>query len=138
MTAVFIEPCDIVFFRDDLPFGAQGNQFGRCQFPPRPSVIAGALRTQILVSQGVDFEGFRRGVGVPEAVRAEIGRVEGTARADLALAPGTFRLAGLSLGRRRNEQEVPYYQPGRDLVAAGKKGEASGDPPRLLAPAPDG
>jgi CRISPR-associated protein Cmr3 len=135
MTAVFIEPCDIVFFRDDLPFGDRGNQFGRCQFPPRPSVIAGALRTQILVNRGIDFDAFRRGVDVPETVQAELGRVDGTTRSDFALVPGTFRLTGLSLGRRGNGRDVLYYRPGRDLVAAGKKGEGAADEPRLLAPA---
>lgn len=135
MTSVFIEPCDIVFFRDDLPFGAVGTQVGRCQFPPRPSVVAGALRTKVLASQGVDLDAFREGRDLPEAVRREIGAGQ-VAGNGPALAPGTFGLVGLHLGRRRPDGDVACYRAGRDLVVPGK-GSAVGGPaaPRLLSPA---
>lgn len=121
MTSVFIEPCDIVFFRDDLPFGAAGSQVGRCQFPPRPSVIAGALRTKVLASQAIDFDAFRAGQDLPEAVQREIGQGEAAAGDRHRLRDGTFRLSGLHLGRRRNGSDVACYRAGRDLVAPGKK-----------------
>jgi CRISPR-associated protein Cmr3 len=133
MTSVFIEPCDVVFFRDDLPFGVRGTQVGRCQFLPRPSVIAGALRTRVLASQGVDFDGFRQGADLPEAIAREIGHVR-----NRALEVGTFRLAGLYLGERNGDGgDVAYFRVGRDLVGPGKKGDGKGRRPRLLRPAPE-
>jgi CRISPR-associated protein Cmr3 len=130
MTTVFIEPCDIVFFRDDLPFGDQGSQVARCQFPPRPSVIAGALRTRLLVDRRVDFDDFAAG-RVPDDVAQELGRArreDGRPTVD----GGTFRLAGLWLGRARDRHRGPWFRAGRDLVAEGK--QASEGAPLLLAP----
>lgn len=135
MTSVFIEPCDIVFFRDDLPFGAAGSQVGRCQFPPRPSVIAGALRTKVLASQGVDFDAFRAGQELSEAVRREIGHGEAAAGDRHRLSEGTFRLVGLYLGRRRDGADVACYRAGRDLVVPGKKSGGPAGGPRVLSPA---
>jgi CRISPR-associated protein Cmr3 len=140
MMRVFIEPCDIVFFRDDLPFGVDGSQFGRCQFPPRPSVIAGALRTKVLASQGIDFDAFRRGDEIAQTVRTEIGH--GTAVGDRhALSEGTFRLVALHLGHRSDGIDHACYRVGRDLVVAGKKAVSAStgsESPRLLSPATAG
>jgi CRISPR-associated protein Cmr3 len=135
MITVFLDPCDIVFFRDDLPFGARGNQVGRCQFPPRPSVIAGALRTKVLASQSVDFDDFRDGNRVPEVVRGEIGAGHGT---EGGLEPGSFAVRTLSVGRRENGPgEAIYFRAGRDLISPGqaKCGASAEDGLRLLAPA---
>lgn len=136
MTTVFIEPCDIVFFRDDLPFGAEGNQVARCQFPPRPSVIAGALRTRVMVDQGVDFDVFAAGGALPEAVSREIGRVRRDSREgrDGWVESGSFRLAGLTLGHVGSDGTAKlFFRVGRDLVAEGKRGTEGRT--RALAPA---
>lgn len=115
MISVFVEPCDIVFFRDDLPFGARGSQVARCLFPPRPSVMAGALRTKILTDEGIDFDRFRDGAGIPEAVRREIGAGLGAAG---GLDEGTFSLSRLALGNRTDScGETLYFRTGRDMVA---------------------
>lgn len=133
MTRVWLEPCDIVFFRDDLPFGVEGSQIARCQFPPRPSVIAGALRTKVLSSEGVDFDGFRSGEGVPPLVRAEIGSGRGR---DGEVAPGSFRLTMLALGHRKPSGEAgAYFRIGRDLVMEEKAARAVSRPVGMLAPA---
>jgi CRISPR-associated protein Cmr3 len=132
MKTVFIEPCDVVFFRDDLPFGAQGTQVGRCQFPPRPSVVAGALRSKVLASEPVDLGAFGDGGGVPDQVAFEIGRV-----LERTLQPGTFSLVALHLGRSGPQgSRTDYFRVGRDLVAPGKKGEGGG-PPQILRPSGD-
>jgi CRISPR-associated protein Cmr3 len=105
---------------DDLPFGARGSQMARCTFPPRPSVIAGALRTKVLAAEGVDFDRFREGAGIPEAVRREIGAGRGAAG---GLEGGTFAVCQLLLGNRTGQGDgTPYFRPGRDLVAPKKKG----------------
>ena len=131
MTTVFIEPCDVVFFRDDLPFGAVGMQVGRCRFPPRPSVIAGALRTKALASQGVDFDAFREGRALPEIVRREIGAGRAVGEAH-ALEAGSFRLAALHLGHRHDGRDLSWFRVGRDLVGSAA---GAGAALRLLSPA---
>lgn len=115
MSELFVEPCDVVFFRDDMPFGAAGTQIGRCQFPPRPSVIAGALRTKALASAGVDFDAFREDRGLPETVRREIGhgRPDGDGHAH---GGGSFALVALHLGRRDGTRDTACHRAGRDLV----------------------
>ncbi len=132
MTSVFIEPCDVVFFRDDLPFGAPGNQLSRCQFPPRPSVVAGALRSKVLAERLDHLGDFATDRDVPEAVRAEIG-----GPGPDGLAPGTFRLGALHLGRRSDGVESAHYKPGRDLAAPGKGGPPDGRL-RIVRPAAAG
>ncbi|MBI2528927.1 MAG: hypothetical protein HYV93_23460 [Candidatus Rokubacteria bacterium] len=134
MTTTFIEPCDIVFFRDDLPFGDQGSQVARCQFPPRPSVIAGALRTRMLVDQQVDFDAFAAGA-VSELVAREFGRARREGDGS-TLDGGAFRLVGLWLGQIGGDHPGACFRAGRDLVAGGK--QAVEGTPALLAPSARG
>jgi CRISPR-associated protein Cmr3 len=116
MTTLFIEPCDVLYFRDDLPFGAALTQVGRCQFPPRPSVMAGALRSKVLASHLDDLSAFASGHDVPEVVAREIGYVEND-----VLRPGSFQVRALHLGYRDPAgHQTSYFRAGRDLVAPGK------------------
>lgn len=93
-----IEPVDVLMPRGNQLFG-QGGQHGRSLMPPWPSVAAGAIRSRMLSDAGVDFDAFRKGKRVNDAV---LGDVLGTPE-----EPGTFRIAWFSLARWRTGQVEP-------------------------------
>lgn len=54
----FIQPLDVLILRGNKLFGEAGS-YGESQMPPWPSVAAGAIRSRILVDDGVDLERFK-------------------------------------------------------------------------------
>lgn len=67
----FIEPLDLLFLRGNKLFGDPGS-FGESMVPPWPSVAAGALRSRMLIDDGIDLTAFVKGeiphpsIGTPE------------------------------------------------------------------------
>lgn len=98
----FIEPLDVLFLRGNKLFGDPGS-FGECLVPPWPSVAAGAIRSRILVDDGVDLAAFAGNrvnhpyLGTPEK-------------------PGSFSLSGFYLARRQGGEVELLMQPPADLV----------------------
>lgn len=88
----FIEPLDVLFLRGNKLFGDPGS-FGESLVPPWPSVAAGAIRSRMLVDDGVDLVKFAEG-GEPH-------RTLGT-RAN----PGSFAITSFTLARRRVDGTV--------------------------------
>ena len=88
----FIEPLDVLFLRGNKLFGDAGSH-GESLVPPWPSVAAGALRSLMLASDGIDPAAFAAGshahptLGTPSA-------------------PGTFVLAAFDLARRLHSGAV--------------------------------
>jgi CRISPR-associated protein Cmr3 len=101
----FIEPLDVLFLRGNKLFGAPGS-FGESLVPPWPSTAAGALRSLMLVQDGIDPAEFSAG-HVPHAVL-------GTPQ-----SPGPFAVAGFDVARRRSDGtiETVHALPA-DLVGA--------------------
>lgn len=88
MTAYrFLEPLDVLFLRGNKLFGDPGS-FGESLIPPWPSVAAGAIRSQMMVEDGVDFAAFKAGT----ASHPSLGTLE---------RPGPFTVTGFWLARRR-------------------------------------
>lgn len=56
---LFIEPLDVLLFRDSKPFTAGEAHRAKTTFPPTPLPFVGALRSKILIEQGIDFEDYR-------------------------------------------------------------------------------
>lgn len=107
MTSAFVEPLDVLSLRGNRLFGDAGS-WGEAQMPPPPSVLAGALRSQILAQGGVDFTAFADG-RVPHPVL-------GT-----PTQPGPFVLAACTLARRRDVSVQTLHALPADLVDAGAK-----------------
>jgi CRISPR-associated protein Cmr3 len=90
--SVFIEPIDVLILRGNKLFGNPGS-YGESLIPPWPSVAAGALRSRILVDDGVDLADFARGninhptLGTPAQ-------------------PGTFAITAFHLARRKADGQV--------------------------------
>src|SRR5690625_7320166 len=57
MNALFLDPVDILLFRGNRLFGEPGSH-GDALVPPWPSVVAGALRSRMLVDEGIDLTRF--------------------------------------------------------------------------------
>lgn len=85
-SACFIEPLDVLFLRGNKLFGDPGS-YGESLVPPWPSVGAGALRSRILVDDGVDLQAFAKG----EERHASLGS---------PAEPGAFTLTSFQLARR--------------------------------------
>ncbi|MCL4745045.1 MAG: hypothetical protein KJZ83_06480 [Burkholderiaceae bacterium] len=99
----FIEPLDVLFLRGNRLFGDAGS-FGESMVPPWPSVIAGALRSAILASEGVDLQDYAHG----RFAHGELGTPE---------KPGSFVLLHVDLARCRDGEIGTLHQLPADLVA---------------------
>lgn len=53
---IFIEPLDVMLFRDGKPFSAEEDVIATSAFPPFPSTFYGAVRTEILSQQNFPFQ----------------------------------------------------------------------------------
>lgn len=98
----FIQPVDSLSLRGNKLFGAAGD-FGASVFPPKPSVLAGALRSLLLAQAGGEIEGFAVGQRVADA---ELDRILGTPR-----EPGEFALAGVFPASRAADGQVRLFLP---------------------------
>lgn len=119
----FIEPLDVLFLRGNKLFGDPGS-YGEALIPPWPSVAAGAIRSHMLVDDGVDLDAFSRG--------AEVHPSLGT-----PAEPGSFALTGFYLARRNAQggTELLMAQPADLVIAKTDAGELdiSRLEPRTLA-----
>jgi len=93
---LLIEPRDVLILRGNRLFGEAGS-YGESLIPPWPSLAAGALRSALLVHDGVDPVAFGRG----QADHPTIGSRD---------KPGRFAVLGFHLARRR-EGEIETLHP---------------------------
>ncbi len=121
----FIRPVDVLFLRGNRLFGAAGGDHAEPLMPPWPSLVAGALRSQMLAAAGVPLGAFTDET-TESPLRSPLREVLGT-----PATPGTFRVTFVGLGRRAsNEILVPLPS---DLVvtSAAAEGEAAEQVARL-------
>lgn len=107
---LFIEPNDVLMFRDGKPFSGGDDHFARGTCPPPPSTIYGAFRSHILSSIWSEFDSFAESDSdnIPENVRREIGTPQ---------ALGTLKLGQCLLARREGGNGVqPIYPLPRDVL----------------------
>lgn len=122
---LFLEPLDVVLFRDGRPFSAGEDHRARSLFPPTPYTIQGALRWLYLALSGVDPVAYARGATEAQGLIARIG------------APrrgyGRLRLRGPFVARCPSEdgEPEPLFATPADLVRMGKGENA---PMALLHP----
>ncbi len=101
----FIEPLDVLFLRGNKLFGDPGS-YGECLIPPWPSVAAGAIRSRMLVDDGIDLTKFE----CSEINHPSLGTPK---------SPGSFMLAGFYLARKTADHETEILMPPpADLVIA--------------------
>lgn len=98
----FVQPVDSLTLRGNKLFGAAGD-FGTTMFPPRPSVLAGALRSLLLVQAADALEGFSQG---QRLVDPQLDRILGTAH-----DPGDFAVQGIFPACRDANGRVRIFTP---------------------------
>lgn len=112
MSVHFIEPYDVLFLRGNKLFGDAGS-YGESMMPPKPSVVAGALRSALLAHKGIDPARFAAG----EVNDAELG----TPR-----EPGPFRITSFCLARavpgRSPRVEALFALPADVVVSESEDG----------------
>jgi len=122
---LFLEPLDVVLFRDSKPFTAGESFWARSTFPPSPLPFMGALRAKLLVEQGVDPEVYKRAVtGRSKGLPKLIDRIGGPHDY------GRLRLTGPFLAQKRGSRLVPYFPAPLDLRVL------EGEPAGFLRPRP--
>ncbi|MDW8336750.1 MAG: type III-B CRISPR module-associated Cmr3 family protein [Tepidimonas sp.] len=103
-SSAFIQPLDVWSFRGNRLFGDAGS-WGAVHMPPPPSVLAGALRSAILVQDGVDLHAF----AASQAPHPLLGT---------PAAPGPFSVSEVLPARCHPGGHIePVYPLPADLVA---------------------
>ena len=116
-TTLFLEPSDVLLFRDGRSFSA-GDQLATGHFPPHPTTVYGALRSALLSQGQADFHKADFGLeGTP------LGKVVGT-----KTRLGTMSLTAFSLAHRSGDGvEALYPVPGDVLINKEDKGKPFAD-----------
>lgn len=98
---LFLEPHDVLHFRDGSPFDAGQQHGARSLFPPFPGTVAGALRAAIL---------WRRWGREPQSKERWNQLVREVQEVELSLGPPV-------VARRTSADSVePFWSPPRDLL----------------------
>jgi CRISPR-associated protein Cmr3 len=106
MEYFFIEPIDVLYLRGNRLFGEAGDH-AEALMPPWPSVFAGALRSRMLVDEGIDLARFLK----DGANGGPLGPVLGSLD-----RPGSFRVAHVAVARRESTGPINYFPCPEDLV----------------------
>ena len=111
----FLEPLDVLFLRGNQLFGEAGS-YGEALMPPWPSVAAGAIRSHMLASDGIDLAAFAIG----KAPHPQLGTPQ---------QPGSFVLEHFQLARQQGDAVELIVPLPADLVVS----QASDGTPSVTA-----
>ena len=105
---LFIEPNDVLMFRDGKPFSGGDDHFARGTCPPPPSTICGAFRSHILSLGWSEFDSFGSSneMHIPEHIRKEIGTSH---------TIGSLTLKQFSLAKTGKTGVQPIYPMPKDI-----------------------
>lgn len=112
---LFIEPNDILMFRDGKPFAGGDDHFARGGFPPPPSTVYGALRSHILSTAWPEFNTFADPKGeIPKHVKEAIGT---------PTENGSLTIKQFAVAEKGDNSLHQYYPMPKDI--AKEKGEGN-------------
>lgn len=111
---LFIEPNDVLMFRDGKPFSGGDDHFARGNFPPPPSTVYGALRSHILSIRSGQFEAFKK---EPNTISKEIIDEIGTPAKN-----GSLSICQFTIAKKDANGIKQYFPMPRDIAKnKGKK-----------------
>lgn len=114
---LFIEPNDVLMFRDGKPFSGGDDHFARGSFPPAPSTVYGALRSHILSIRSGQFNTFQK---EPSRISKEITDEIGTPAEIGSLCIKSFAIA------KKDDKGIEQYFPlPKDIAKV--KGKENGE-----------
>jgi CRISPR-associated protein Cmr3 len=95
---IFIEPSDVLLFRDGRPFSAGEGHRARSIFPPTPNTMQGVIRSKVLADRCGRYQQYREGCNdCPEknscTISSEIGKPASNGRGNY----GAMHLKGMAL-----------------------------------------
>ncbi|HLA64853.1 MAG TPA: type III-B CRISPR module-associated protein Cmr3 [Rhodothermales bacterium] len=122
-TTLFVEPNDVLVFRDGRPFDAGADHLATGPFPPPPSTLYGAVRSALLAHAGARFDEPAFGLTGDEAA------VLGT-----HTAPGSLSIGPPVLALKSRTGLHRLYPVPLDLLA---RKDGAGPEAVLLRPAPE-
>ncbi|MEW6419777.1 MAG: type III-B CRISPR module-associated protein Cmr3 [Nitrospirota bacterium] len=102
---IFIEPNDVLMFRDGKPFSGGDDHYASGIFPPFPSTFYGAIRSKIL-SEHPQYERYLRG-DIPDDLKEEIGTPS---------AYGNLAITNFLFARKENEVINPVFPVPKDVI----------------------
>jgi len=113
---LFIEPNDVLMFRDGRPFAGGDDHFARGTFPPSPATIYGALRSHILSVKSGEFDAFKRNhAKISKDITDEIGTPSEL---------GTLKITQFAVAKNDETRIKQYFPIPRDI--AKEKGKEDG------------
>ena len=114
MWLLFIQPNDVLLFRDGKPFVAGEDHRAGSLFPPTPFTMQGVIRSKVLFESGISPADFADGAAAAEALRIQIGAPRS--------GYGKLHLRGPFVAKRdRTGGLVRYFRLPADLVRVGGK-----------------
>lgn len=104
---LFIEPNDVLMFRDGRPFAGGDDHFARGIFPPSPSTIYGALRSHILSVRSGEFDTFKTDTSkISQDIIKEVGSPNET---------GSLKITYFTLARNDDGYIRHYFPIAKDI-----------------------
>ena len=130
---IFIEPSDVLLFRDGRPFSAGEGHRARSIFPPTPNTMQGVIRSKVLSDRCGRYETYKNGCNDCEkqsncTIPNEIGRPAQNGRGSY----GNLEIRGAIIAKYEETKVTPYFPVPADVVEVKEKSEQRDSPkPRL-------
>lgn len=113
MWHLFIEPNDVLLFRDGKPFSAGEDHRARSLFPPTPFTMQGVVRSKVLFDSGISPADYASGAPAAAPLLQQIGAPGG--------GYGQLRLRGPFVAKRNEDGSLTrYFLLPADIVKAGE------------------
>ena len=133
---IFIEPSDVLLFRDGRPFSAGEGHRARSIFPPTPNTMQGVIRSRVLAERCGRYRQYRdRCLNCPDQNNCTIPEEIGLP-ANLATNEdghfGKMHLKGPLIAN--NDQQLFYFPMPADVVQVKDKGSSATPQLRILQP----
>jgi len=110
---IFIEPLDVLFFRDGRPFTAGEQHFAQSIFPPTSLTFQGAIRTKILKQKGI-LTNFDKLKAFWES-KDEICQIIGSSQDGNY---GKLRIKGPFIAKKEKDKIIEHFIAPLDIVRA--------------------
>jgi CRISPR-associated protein Cmr3 len=126
---IFIEPSDVLLFRDGRPFSAGEGHRARSIFPPTPNTIQGVIRSKILADRCGRYQQYRDGcLDCSEqnncTIPDEIGKPDKNGRGNY----GKMNLKGALISKYHESKLTAYFPIPADVVQVKDKDNPAAEP----------
>lgn len=137
---IFIEPSDVLLFRDGRPFSAGEGHRARSLFPPTPNTTQGMIRSKILADRCGRYDDYKNGCnGCPKEDNCTLADEIGTPTIHGQVNYGKIELKGALLAQYQDNQLTPYFPIPADVVQVKIKDNSATFPQiRYLQPLKNG